>query len=320
MEITSEKTPSLKTSFQFQGKGSTYALLFFKNALLVFVTLGIYYPWARIHLLKYLYKKTKFQGQFFQLKANAKDIFTSYLKLFGIFFSVSIFTLFFKASNNNIAWILCIGLLYTCLLILLPFVIHGAVRYRALHSYWGSTPFHYDGIRMNFFRIFTKGFLITLLTFGVYGSWFQVEIRRYLLRHLKFGDIAFDFTGKGETLFWIQIKMRLFFILTAGVYSFWYFKNLFEFYVENTKAYQNNEEIKFKVTASVTSIAKLYLSNFLLIVCTFGLSFPWVYIRTFSFILENTTLQGDVNLSTLKNSLPKEIKPRKDKFFDFNLI
>jgi uncharacterized membrane protein YjgN (DUF898 family) len=104
------------------------------------------------------------------------------------------------------------------------------------------------------------------------------------------------------------------------VYSFWYFKNLFEFYVENTKAYQNNEEIKFKVTASVTSIAKLYLSNFLLIVCTFGLSFPWVYIRTFSFILENTTLQGDVNLSTLKNSLPKEIKPRKDKFFDFNLI
>ncbi len=320
MEINSKKTTPLKTSFQFQGKGSRYAVVFFKNALLVFVTLGIYYPWARIELLKYLYKKTAFQGQPFELKANAKDIFTSYLKLFGIFFSLSVFTLFFKASNNHIAWTLCIGLLYTCLLILLPFAIHGAVRYRAMHSYWGNTSFHYDGIRMIFFRIFTKGFLITLLTFGIYGSWFQVEIQRYLLRHLKFGDIAFDFTGKGEELFWIQIKMRLFFLFTVGIYSFWYFKNLFEFYVENTKAYQNDEEIQFKVTASVASIAQLYLSNFLLIVCTFGLAFPWVYTRTFSFILENITLQGEINLSTLKNSLPKENKPRKNKFLDFDLI
>jgi uncharacterized membrane protein YjgN (DUF898 family) len=323
MEITPDKTIPLKNTLQFQGKGSAYARLYVKNMLFVLLTFGIYYPWARIDLLKYLYQKTALQGEYFALKANAKDIITSYLKLFGLFLSLFTIGFFFKASNNDTAWTVCIGLLYTCLLVLVPFIIHGAVRYRASHSHWANTSFHYEGIRMNFFRIFTKGYLLTLLTFGIYGSWFQVAIRKYLLRHLKFGDIRFDFEGSGEELFWIQIKMRFFFLLTAGLYSFWYFKNLFEFYVENTKAYQNENEIHFKVTASVADIAKLYLSNFFLIVCTFGLAFPWVYIRTFSFVLKNISLQGEINYSTLKNTHPKKNTKRKREFLnflDFDLI
>jgi len=153
---------------------------------------------------------------------------------------------------------------------------------------------------MEMFRLCLKGFLLTIITFGIYGSWLNVSIRKYILTHIKFGNITFDFKGKGDELFWIHLKFGLLFYITLGIYTFWYLENIFKFYVENIKMYQNEKEVKFKVNASSGGIFSLVIVNLLLIVFTLGLATPWTVIRTYKFILENSVIDGELDLNSIE--------------------
>ncbi|WP_139958652.1 DUF898 family protein [Flavicella sediminum] len=324
MEIVADKKLEQKKTFTFTGKGSGLALIYFKNIILILLTLGIYYPWAKIELLKYFYKETELENDRFLFTGKGKDVFTSYLKIYVIIFTFYIFSTVFSATENYPALVLSTVLFYAFIILILPFAIHGAVRYRASKSSWNSVFFKYSGIRMEFFRLCIKGILLSIVTFGIYGPWLQVELRKYILRHLKFGNVTFDFKGKGDQLFWIQLKLVLLFFITAGIYTFWHLKKVFTFYVENLKAYQNNEEVSFKVNATTGQIALLILPNLLLLIFTFGLATPWVLTRTFRFVLENSSLEEGIDYTSLKNSFEEsEETENRDtylKILDFDLI
>ncbi|MFC2126784.1 YjgN family protein [Bacteroidota bacterium] len=324
MEIVANQENNKNKTFKFNGKGTALALIYFKNIILTFLTLGIYYPWAKIDILKYFYAETEMDNTPFLFTGKGKDVFSSYLKIFGIVFTFYIFFIIFSATQNNTALIVSTLLFYAFIILILPFAIHGAIRYRASKSSWNSVFFKYSGIRMEFFRIFVKGILLTIITFGIYGSWFQVEIRKYIFRHLKFGNLTFDFKGKGDQLFWIQIKLFLLIFITAGLYIFWHLKKVFKFYIENLKVYQNNEELNFKFNANTGQIALLVFTNTLLFIFTFGLAMPWVLTRTFGFILENSELDNVIDYISLKNSFEEsEGSKNRDtylKILDFDLI
>lgn len=281
------------------GKGSEFALIFFKNIILIFLTLGIYYPWARVEQLKYLYSTTEFNGTRFSFTGTGKEVFKGYLKLYALFLIFFVFFTYASLTENNTAHIITLAVFYSFAILILPFAIHGAVRYRAIKTNWNGVHFNYTGISMEMFRLCIKGFLLTIVTLGIYSSWLNVSIRKYIFSHLKFGNLSFDFKGKGDQLFWIQLKFVLLFTITAGIYTFWYLKNIFKFYVENLKMYQDNKEINFKVHATGGSIFLLLITNMLLIVFTLGLATPWAAIRTIKFITENSSFVEDLDIKNI---------------------
>lgn len=317
MEVISKSTTT-QNNLSYLGKGATFAFVFFKNTLFTILSLGLYYPWAKTEILKYHYNSTQLDGKPFEFTGTGLQVFKSFAKIYLIFFALYSYLIFAENSENQANFIIALFLLYTIILLLIPFAIHGAIKYRAHNTKWNQLTLLYDGIRMEFFRLFVKGFFLTIVTFGVYTSWFQVAIRKYILQHLKFGNITFDFKAKGETLFWIQIKMFFFGVLTFGIYSFWYYQNLFSFYVNHTKAYQEGNEINFKVHSTPIEIAKLLIVNSILIVFTLGIAYPWTQIRIYRFIYRNIEFSENANIDSLKLSSTEDYNNALgDSFLDF---
>ena len=69
----------------FYGEGAKLFGIYIVNILLTLVTLGLYYPWARAALLKYMYEESEFEGSRFTFHGTGKEMFIGFIKAIGIF-------------------------------------------------------------------------------------------------------------------------------------------------------------------------------------------------------------------------------------------
>jgi uncharacterized membrane protein YjgN (DUF898 family) len=307
-----------KKEFNYFGKGSEFALIFFKNILLTFITLGIYYPWAKVEILKYHYKSTEVDKNSFVFHGTGKEVFLGFLKIYVILFIFYAFLAYGAYIDNPRFTGITIGAFYLLFILLIPFAIHGAVRYRASKSSWKGIHFSYLGDKMELFWKCLIGTLLTVLTLGIYGAWFSIDIRKYVLSHLRFGNLSFDFKGEGSTFFLINLKFFFLFYLTLGIYTIWYIKELYSFYAENTTITQNGREINFRFNAKPGDIFELLVVNFLLAVVTFGLATPWIIVRTQTFIFRFLEIGEGLNTDAIQKINYDNYKDASgDSFLDF---
>ncbi len=301
MEIISEKHLE-KTSIKYVGKGAEFAIIYFKNIILTILTLGLYYPWAKVEILKYHYQSTALDNSRFSFNGTGKEVFRGFIKVYIILISLYGFLFYSMQTQNEVLMFSAIGIFYLFLLLVVPFAIHGAVRYRSSRSSWRGIHFKYLGDRVEFFWLYIKGVLLTLVTIGIYGAWFQVDIRKYIFSHLRFGNLSFDFRGDGGRLFWINLKMILLMYPTLGIYSFWYYKNLWKFYAENTTITQDGKTINFKLKVEAGDVFELVVVNFFLILFTLGIATPWVAVRTLKFFFRFLKIEGEFNTDTIQQT------------------
>lgn len=299
MEVISDYSPA-KKHFKYLGKGSEFAVIYFKNLFLTIFTLGLYYPWAKVERLKYHYQSTELDESRFSFTGTGKEVFKGFIKVYVIFALMYAFLLYGMQTKNEAITFTAVGIFYLFMLLIMPFAIHGAARYRASRSAWKSIHFKYIGDRMELFKKCVTGTLLTLITFGIYSSWFSVDLRKYIFRNLKFGNLTFDFKGEGGKLFWINLKMILLIYPTLGIYSFWYYKNLWKFYAENTEITQNGKKIKFGFNMEAGNIFELLVINSLLIIFTLGIATPWVVVRTFNYIFRFLYIESGLDTNTIQ--------------------
>lgn len=283
----------------FNGEGAKLFGIYIVNILLTFVTLGLYYPWAKAALLKYYYEESEFEGSRFTFHGTGKEMFKGFIKAIGIF--LGLYCILFAAifSKNVTIMMLGFGVFYVGLLLLIPVAIHGALRYRTSRSSWRGIHFGYRGDRKEFVNIFIVGSLITLATFGIYSFWLIIEIRKYIFKHLRFGNITFSYEGEGAAFFWLNVKGYFLSILTLGVYSFWYAKDLFAYYVDNIRMYQGDNKVFFRSTATAGGYFSLVIVNLLIIVLTLGLGTPWAIVRAFKFVFSNILIEGPLDVNAI---------------------
>jgi uncharacterized membrane protein YjgN (DUF898 family) len=65
--------------FEFTGRGFEYFKIWIVNILLTIITIGIYYPWAKVRSTIYLYGNTKLEERTFNYHATGKQLFLGYL-------------------------------------------------------------------------------------------------------------------------------------------------------------------------------------------------------------------------------------------------
>ena len=77
----------------------------------------------------------------------------------------------------------------------------------------------------NLFGTFLAGALLTMVTFGIYGSWFTVSMKKFWNQNTRIAiynrTYALDFTGQGADLFVINLVTSLLTMVTLGIYVFW---------------------------------------------------------------------------------------------------
>jgi uncharacterized membrane protein YjgN (DUF898 family) len=300
MENTENTISNNVYSLAFKGKGSEFFGVVIVNWLLMLVTLGFYYPWAKTKQTKYLYNATTLNGDSFNFTGTGKEIFVGFIKtilLFSLLFSIPVIF----ASLHYPPFIGVI-FLYLILFLILPIIIHGSVRYKLSRSSWRGIRFGYRGTKKEIILKFYGWVLLTILTLGIYTSWLAVNFTSYLLKNIRFGSLEFKFSGSGSRYFIINLKGFILTILTLGIYSFWFQRERFAFFIENISVHQGDKELKWKSTATGFGFLKLGFGNLFILLFSLGLAYPWVITRTFSFIVSSITISGDVDLDSIQQT------------------
>ena len=300
MTTTLQKTEKQVTSFSFTGKGSELFAIEIVNFLLTLVTLGLYYPWAKAKTLQYLYRRTELAGSPFTFHGTGREMFIGFIKGIGVM--AMLYAFFFMATwvNEPFVAVLFIFIFIVGFLVLVPVALHGMMRYRTSRTSWRGIHMGFRGELSDMITTYLMGFFFTALTFGIYGPWFIVKLRKEIIDNMRFGNLRFKYVGDGADLLLIHVKGYFLTILTLGVYLFWYAKELLHFYINNIVVL--DEEDKYcRLQCSVTGwdYLKLVVGNLFIIVFTLGLGIPWVTTRTLSLVMSKTVMSGHFDADAL---------------------
>ncbi|MBP7272784.1 MAG: DUF898 domain-containing protein [Saprospiraceae bacterium] len=284
---------------KFNGAGSEYFGIFIVNWLFMVLTLGLYYPWAKVNHLQFLYGNTTLQDEPFTFQGTGKEMFKGFIKvllLFAAIFAIAFLIISIGFPTMGIIFI------YLSFIAIIPFALHGAYRYRLSRTTWRGIRMGYRGERSQLMDIYFKGLLFTALTFGIYGAWLAIDMRNYLVGNSRLGNVDFESHGKGGEYLWIIIKGYLLTIITLGLYFPWWQKDMFAYYVNNITLHKGNDSIQLQSVATGGGFFKLILANIFILIFTLGLGYPWVVTRTMKYIIGSIYMDGDIDMNTISQT------------------
>jgi uncharacterized membrane protein YjgN (DUF898 family) len=283
----------------FHGNGRQLFALQIVNILLTVVTIGIYYPWARAAYMKYTLSETEFAGSRFAFLGTGFELFKGMiLGILVIGFGYSMLYYLSTAHHPFIGSFI----FFFYILLLIPFAIHSSMRYRTSRTTWRGIHFGYRGDLKELMNLSVKGTFLSIITFGIYGAWYAMELRNYVLGHTRLGSVTMRYEGKGGAFFVMNLLGYLFTILTLGIYAFWWMKDLFNYYVDNIVLEQDGRDVRLKSTVTGGAFFGLLIINFFIVILTLGLGAPWAVVRTLNFVFENVEFVGELDLDTIQQT------------------
>ncbi|MBP4141267.1 DUF898 domain-containing protein [Flavobacterium sp. P4023] len=295
-----EKLPTkMNYKLDFKGNGEAFFGIVIVNWLLTIITLGIYYPWAKAKQLQFIFGKSTLNDDPFAFHGTGKEMFKGFVKVIGLFILLMVIMGLFMFMKMPLIGLL---LFYLGIFAVLPLAIHGSYRYRMSRTSWRGIRFGYRGDKKEFIQLFFKWFFFTIISLGIYGSWFKINLRNYVLSNVRFGDAQLNYDGDGGDYFLLNLKGYFLTIFTLGIYSFWWQKDIFEYYIDNLSLHKEDKKIEFTSTATGSDFLGLVIINLLMIVFTLGLGYAWVATRTIKFIFDHIALEGTIDLDTLQQT------------------
>lgn len=298
MEVIS---PASNHKFRFNGEGGTYFGIVFINWVFTVLSLGLYYPWAKAKKLHYLHGETELADSRFSFTGTGAEMFKGFIKavlMFG-----ALYAIYFGAILSKKPAIIFTGLFIFLIgfMILIPIAIHGSLRYRMAKTEYRGISFSYTGDLKTLVKLYWKGIFFSIITLGIYGSWFQVTIQKYTAEHIKWGDNSLGFSGEGSDLFVTNLVGSILTIFTIYIYSFWYIRNLHQFYINNL--YVQQGDYRYAIHTNITAgdcfkIAMFYLLGLF----TLGIMIPFASIYEMRVMLENIEIDGNLNLNNSNRS------------------
>jgi uncharacterized membrane protein YjgN (DUF898 family) len=281
----------------FKGKGGDLFVVLIVNMLLTMLTLGFYYPWAKARRLGWYYEHTELDGHPFHFHGTGAEMFKGFIKALGLLLLIIVLFIAFQKFIHPLAGIIFYIGAIVCLL---PVVIHGSMRYRMSRSSWRGIHFGYRGDLKELFSLVAKDMVLTLITFGIYGSWFAMNLRRYVLGHTRYGSTSFSYKGEGLEYFLMNLKGYFLTLITLGIYGFWWQKDIFNYYVDNLGwEFKDGKRITFRSTATGGGFFGLLVVNLLIVIFTLGIGLAWAEVRTMQFVVNNIEFNGDADLNAV---------------------
>lgn len=314
-----------KVRVKFHGNGTEYFAIWIVNLLLSIVTLGIYSAWATVRTNRYFYSNTEITGHRLTYLATPIQI------LIGRLIAFALFAIFIIAST--LSPFIAIGV-SVALFALLPMIIVMGVRFRMRMMAYRNVRFNFTTRFGRAYIVFLLFPIVGLLSLYLALPWVLKKMDEFLYENMTYGDKEFKPTLEcgeyyiaaivaglilfaGIVVFSILMGISgavgaasggaagaaigmsitgvigvlvLLFVFVIG-YSF------YEAYIRNHV--YNNMQIQdvavFSSDLKVMQLVFLSVTNYLMLVFTLGIAFPWVKVRTtrlLSNATEITVLEG----------------------------
>ena len=143
---------------RFTGSGSEYFRIWIVNLLLMLVTLGLYYPWARVRRLRYFYGNTLVDGSALDFHGNPKRM------LRGTLLVVLLLALYSVAGNfSPLAGLVALLLVAA----IAPALVRAAMRFRLSHTSWRGLRFRFTGTMQGVYAAVLPLYLPAILIVGL---------------------------------------------------------------------------------------------------------------------------------------------------------
>jgi uncharacterized membrane protein YjgN (DUF898 family) len=119
---------------EFSGTGGEYFRIWIVNLLLILVTLGVYYPWAKVRKIKYFYNNTQIDGHALDFHGEPKKMLRG-SAIVGVFFILYSMAVELSPLAGAIAII--------AFLVLAPVLFRASMRFRLANTSWRGMRFRF---------------------------------------------------------------------------------------------------------------------------------------------------------------------------------
>lgn len=317
------ETPSLPTefsgpvqrNFEFTGAGGEYFRIWIVNLLLSILTLGIYSAWAKVRREQYFHRNTLLDGSGFDYHGDPKAI----LKGRSIAWSILLTLGVLDKLGPMFYWAAVLALLPA-----LPWLMLRSFVFRARNTSYRGLRFDFHGSYQAACKVFLGYGLLTLITLGLALPAFIRQIKLFQLNNLSFGGercasnpslgafygiflraalmagglllgigIVVGLIGsQGGNLMALIMNGKIILLMIA-VYLFYQIAIPSYIQARMANLLWNDSRIgehRFASDQAFAGLLFLSMTNWLFILLTLGLYWPWAKIRLAAYRAQHTAL------------------------------
>jgi len=146
-------------ALSFEGSGSEYFKIWIVNVLLTIVTLGLYYPWAKVRNYRYFYANSTLEGRNFEYHATGKQLFLGFLVAMVLFIIYIVIQ-----QVSPIGSLLLIAVLFLAV----PWLIWRSMKFSMRMTSYSNVRFGFEGkLGQSYMNFFVYPFILLLAVYGV---------------------------------------------------------------------------------------------------------------------------------------------------------
>jgi uncharacterized membrane protein YjgN (DUF898 family) len=145
---------------RFSGSGSEYFRIWIVNLLLTLVTLGLYYPFAKVRRLRYFYGNTKLGGEEFDFHGNPWKMLRGFVLMAALLGAYGL-------ATNVSPWAALVALLL--LAGIWPALFRASLQFRLANTSWRGLRFHLEGSLGDAYRALWPMLVVLVIYLGALG-------------------------------------------------------------------------------------------------------------------------------------------------------
>jgi uncharacterized membrane protein YjgN (DUF898 family) len=141
-------------TFKFEGSGTEYFKIWIVNILLTILTLGLYYPWAKVRNRRYFYANMTHGGSGFEYHATGQQLFVGYL------IAMVLLITYIGVQKVSPMGSLIVLLVF---FVAVPWIIWRSLKFNARMTSFSNVHFSFDGgLKSSYVNFFVYPFLFFL--------------------------------------------------------------------------------------------------------------------------------------------------------------
>ena len=282
--------PGTVLKFDYVASGGEFFWLQLVNGLFTFVTLGIYYAWARVRMLRFTIGAVRAGDDHLSFHAEGRDLFWGVLRAWALFVvPLMIMATIGGLLRDENEFSSYIGLMfYLVLFVFMVYSLMGSLRYRAGRTTWRGIRFKFTGTFSEFGGQYAVRILLLLVTLGIAYPFVATWRRRYIIEHLQFGGEPFGFDGEAGGLMPRYLLCWFFAIPTFGLSLLWFHGHQQSYFWNQTTLVDG----RFRCAMTGGGWLRIVLLSAIFVGLTFGLAAPWAYLRLHREFFSRLSLVG----------------------------
>jgi len=278
---------------QYDGETSHIFKIWISNWIFTILTLGIYYFWGKVKILKYKFNSISLLNERLEFIGTGKQLFLGFLRtlpLLLIILGLKTITIFLDRLDD---------IVYLIIYIFWHYVSYRSIRYYYSHITWKGIRGNLEGAASIYALKALFFFFIKIITLWTLSPWLDINLRKNIINNSTLGNVRAKFIKPDSNLISTHFITWLLAIPTLGISRIWYRAALLNYINNGTHI----DSLKLNSTYTGFSLLSLYFFNFIILICTLGLGTPFMIQRNIKYTLKNLTILGEIDSSKVTQTI-----------------